>query len=119
MDCNEYQLKAHSFASYNELYSKNNNGEFTKTNFTYPVLGLTEEAGEVAGKFAKIIRDDNCIISVEKKESIIKELGDVMWMVSEIATLLNVSLVEIMQKNIDKLTSRKERGVIGGSGDDR
>ena len=59
------------------------------------------------------------ILDDERKREIIKELGDCLWFVSEIATLLNVSFEEVMQKNIDKLTSRRERGVIYGSGDNR
>lgn len=82
-------------------------------------MGLAEESGELVGKFAKAIRDNNGVIDEERKEAIIKELGDCLWFCAEIATLLNVSLEEVMQKNIEKLTSRYERGVIHGSGDDR
>lgn len=111
MTVNEYQLKAHSFADYYKP---------TQTcNYCYPVMGLTEEAGEVSGKYAKAIRDCNGVIDNERREEIIKELGDVTWFVAELCTLLNVSIEEVMQKNIDKLTSRKERNVIHGNGDNR
>ena len=111
MTVNEYQLKAHSFADY---YKPNQT-----CNYCYPVMGLTEEAGEVSGKYAKAIRDCNGVVDNERREEIIKELGDVTWFVAELCTLLNVSMEEVMQKNIDKLKSRKERNVIHGNGDNR
>lgn len=110
MTLNEYQLKAHSFAFY---YMPEG------CEYTYPALGLTEEAGEVAGKFAKAVRDEHGNISKERREAIKKELGDVCWFVAELCTLLNLSVEEVMEANIAKLSSRKERGVLSGSGDDR
>ncbi len=82
-------------------------------------MGLTEEAGEVAGKFAKIIRDKKGVITQDDKQEIAKELGDTLWMLSEIATRLDISLEYIARLNIEKLTSRLERGKINGSGDNR
>lgn len=115
---NEYQEKAHETASYpSGTVGDTNFGNRVK--YIYPALGLAEEAGEVAGKFAKAVRDDNGIIYAERKEAIEKELGDVLWFVAECCFVLNVSLEEVAQKNLDKLTSRKERGVIHGSGDNR
>ena len=118
MNPNEYQKKAHSFADYVEpiVITVDDN---ISCDYCYPVMGLTEEAGEVAGKFAKAIRDCNGVISEERKTEIVKELGDVTWFVAELCTLLNVNLEDVMQKNIDKLTSRKERNVIHGNGDNR
>ena len=107
---NDYQKEAHKFAFYMGL----ENGDYR-----YPVMGLAEESGEVSGKFAKAVRDNNGIIDEERKQAIKKELGDVCWFVSEITTLLGFTLEEVMQGNLDKLTSRKERGVLHGSGDDR
>lgn len=107
---NEYQERAHETADYLGM----NNGDYR-----YPVMGLAEEAGEVCGKFAKCVRDANGIIDGERKEAIKKELGDVCWFVSEIATILDLKLEDVMQGNLDKLTSRKERGVIHGDGDNR
>ena len=114
MNINEYQLQAHGFADYAKPVTQS-----ADCGYCYPVMGLTEEAGEVAGKFAKAVRDNNGFIDGERREAIIKELGDVTWFVAELCTLLNVSMEEVMQKNIDKLTSRRERNVIHGSGDDR
>lgn len=85
----------------------------------YLIPGLVAEAGEVAGKYAKAVRDDGGFVSVEREDAIIKELGDVLWFVALIATHLDVDLSEIATQNIEKLTSRKERGVIGGDGDNR
>ncbi len=118
MNTNEYQLAAHGFADYTMPFVSKA-GSATRIDYVYPVMGLAEEAGEVSGKFAKAVRDNGGVISEERKTEIVKELGDVCWFVAEICTLLNVSMEEVMQKNIDKLTSRKERGVIKGEGDNR
>ena len=107
---NGYQKEAHKTACYLGL---------DKKDFRYPVMGLAEEAGEVSGKFAKAVRDDDGVITRERREAIKKELGDVCWFIAEISTLLGYSLEEVMQGNLDKLASRKERGVIHGSGDNR
>lgn len=106
----DYQTKAHTTADYKGM----NEG-----NFNYPVMGLTEEAGEVSGKFAKVIRDNDGVITEEKKVEIKKELGDVCWMIAEICTVIGLDLEDVMQSNLDKLASRKARGVIHGSGDNR
>ena len=118
MNINEYQLAAHSFADYTMPFVSKGDVA-TRVDYVYPVMGLTEEAGEVAGKFAKAIRDNDGVIDNERKEAIIKELGDVCWFVAELCTLMNVSMERVMQENINKLTSRRERNVIHGSGDNR
>lgn len=110
MTAEEFQKKAHEFADY--LGAEQND-------FRYPALGLAEEAGEVAGKYAKAVRDDGAWISKERREAIGKELGDVMWFVAELATQLDFTLSQIMEGNIAKLDSRRKRGKIHGSGDDR
>lgn len=88
-------------------------------NWLYPVMLLTEEAGEVEGKFAKALRDDGGIITEERKKEIKKELGDVLWAVSQICNELSFAIEDIMEKNIEKLKDRRARGVISGSGDNR
>ncbi len=88
-------------------------------NIVYPTLGLAGEAGEVAEKVKKIIRDDGGVISDVKRAAIVRELGDVLWYVAQIATELGVSLDDVAQQNIDKLFSRRDRNMIGGSGDER
>ena len=83
------------------------------------VLGLNGEAGEVAEKMKKIIRDKNGVISDEDKQELAKELGDVMWYIAVFANDLGVPLETIAKQNLDKLHSRKTRGVLGGNGDNR
>lgn len=85
----------------------------------YVTMGLTSEAGEVAGKVKKSLRDDNGIISYERREAIIAELGDVLWYCARIAEELDASLDDVAQLNIDKLLKRKNIGTISGDGDNR
>lgn len=98
---NEYQEAAMKTAIYEDTI--------------YPVLGLAEEAGEVAGKFGKAIRDKTDLPT----EVLVKELGDVLWMLAAICRDNDLSLEYVANKNIEKLASRAQRGVLGGSGDDR
>ena len=88
-------------------------------NFIYPVLGLCGESGEIAEKIKKVIRDEGGIVSEHKREEIKKELGDVLWYISQIATELGLSLDAVAKLNIEKLRSRLERNKIFGSGDNR
>ncbi len=83
------------------------------------VLGLVGESGEVAEKFKKIIRDKQGIISEEDKAEIIKELGDILWYVNSLSTLLGSSISEVAATNLEKVLSRKARGTSRGSGDNR
>ena len=85
----------------------------------YPVLGLTGEAGEISNKVKKIFRDEEGTISVSHKAELKKELGDVLWYISQIATELDINLDDVAKLNIEKLQSRKERGVLKGDGDNR
>lgn len=87
--------------------------------FVFPVLGLAGETGEVAEKIKKVIRDHQGIIDEEKKNELVKELGDILWYLTQLATDLNISLEEIAKANLEKLKSRRERGKIHGSGDNR
>lgn len=109
MDFKEYQRESKKTA----LYPESGN------NFIYPTLGLSGESGEVADKIKKIIRDDGGHVSERKREDIKKELGDVLWYVAQLATELHLDLDDIAKANLEKLFSRKERGVLGGSGDNR
>lgn len=80
----------------------------------YPALGLAGEAGEVANKVKKMIRDGNTDL-----KAIAAELGDVLWYVAALARDLGVDLDDLANDNLNKLYDRKERGVLGGSGDKR
>ena len=86
---------------------------------TYPVLGLTGEAGEVAEHAKKAIRDDGGELTPERRAAMGKELGDVLWYLAQVATELDLDLDEIAQGNLEKLLSRQRRGVLCGSGDER
>lgn len=83
------------------------------------IMGLTGEAGEVSDKFKKVIRDKNGVLSPEDREEIIKELGDTLWYIASIARYLDAPLSEVAEKNVEKLYSRLERGVLAGNGDNR
>jgi NTP pyrophosphatase (non-canonical NTP hydrolase) len=86
----------------------------------YITLGLTGEAGEIANKVKKLIRDGADEETLEQKKiEIGYELGDVLWYCAMLAREVDINLGHIMEKNIEKLHSRKERGTLGGSGDNR
>jgi NTP pyrophosphatase (non-canonical NTP hydrolase) len=85
----------------------------------YPILGLANEAGEAAGVLKKIARDDNYVVTDDKKAKLTKELGDVLWYLSESCTVLGVTLEDLARANLEKLADRQERGVLTGSGDNR
>lgn len=83
------------------------------------LLGLSGEAGEIAEKAKKIIRDQESDFSKFDTNDLKKELGDVLWHIAVLADYFGISLEDIGDANIKKLASRLERGVIGGSGDNR
>jgi len=109
LDFNLYQKQARKTAVYP------NSGN----NFVYPTLGLTGEAGEVAEKIKKVLRDKNGLIDKNTRRELKKELGDVLWYLANLATEIDLSLEEIARTNLKKLASRKKRGKIHGSGDNR
>lgn len=108
MTIDEYQKCALETAVYPEQFK-----------VIYPALGLAGEAGEVADKIKKVIRDDEYSITDEKRKAIVMEIGDVLWYCATLAHDLGYDLDTIARMNYEKLKSRKERGKIGGSGDDR
>lgn len=110
LDINEYQHKATETAVYP--------GKGEVLGLLYVGLGLGE-AGEVQGKIKKVLRDDNGVVTPEKREAILSELGDVLWYAAQIATELDANLSDVAQANLDKLAGRKERGTLTGSGDVR
>jgi NTP pyrophosphatase (non-canonical NTP hydrolase) len=85
----------------------------------YPVLGLANEAGEVAGKIKKVFRDKGGEISAETRAALQAELGDVLWYISQVCTELEISLDEVAESNLAKLLDRQARGQIRGDGDNR
>ncbi|MCA9335000.1 nucleoside triphosphate pyrophosphohydrolase family protein [Candidatus Saccharibacteria bacterium] len=113
MNLNEYSKKALTTLSDNYAH-----GDIS-AQMMGQVLGLSDESGEVLGKFKKLLRDKQGVLEDNDKKEIMKELGDVLWYVNSVAHLLGYTLDDVAQSNIDKLASRKERGTLQGSGDNR
>ncbi|MHB1569868.1 MAG: nucleoside triphosphate pyrophosphohydrolase family protein [Solirubrobacteraceae bacterium] len=109
MNLSEYQTRSRATAVYPDA------GD----NLLYPTLGLCGEAGEVAEKIKKMVRDDGGVLSDARREALAKELGDVLWYVAQVATEAGLDLDAVAQANLVKLLSRHERGALHGSGDDR
>jgi len=105
----EYQSRSRATAVYPDAGA----------NLLYPTLGLCGEAGEVAEKIKKMVRDDDGILPDERRSALAKELGDVLWYLAQIATEADLDLDTVAEANIEKLTSRQRRNVLQGSGDDR
>jgi NTP pyrophosphatase (non-canonical NTP hydrolase) len=108
MELSEYQRASRRTASYPR-----------EASLTYPALGLAGEAGEVAEQVKKSIRDDGGEITEERRRALTKELGDVLWYTSQLATELGLELEDVARENLEKLLSRQRRGVLSGSGDER
>ncbi len=109
MNFDNYQKEARKTAIYPNM----------DKNYIYPTLGLVGEAGEIAEKIKKIIRDKNGIFDNESKLALKKELGDVLWYVSNLCSEFNFSLEDVAKTNLKKLRLRAANGSISGSGDDR
>ncbi|HWP61584.1 MAG TPA: nucleoside triphosphate pyrophosphohydrolase family protein [Candidatus Paceibacterota bacterium] len=112
MDFNEYQQLATRTSS----LSKEKGDEYA---LMYFCMGLAGEAGELIEKIKKVIRNDSGVMSNEKREQIKYELGDVLWYLSQLARMSNVSLDDVATGNIAKLADRAKRGVIKSEGDAR
>ena len=104
----QYQKQAEDFMIYPKEHK-----------ITYPILGLVSEAGEVADKYKKIIRDKNGEMSDSDRMEILKEIGDVLWYLAAVCTDIGMPLHQAALINLQKLNSRLERNVIKGSGDNR
>lgn len=110
MTFNEYQSQAITTAV-------NNQHDFNA--FVYRTLGLVGEAGEVAEKVKKIIRDKDSQVNAADKAEIIKEMGDVLWYLQALADYLEVPFDEVAEVNLHKVLDRQRRGVTHGQGDNR
>lgn len=109
MTFREYQLKAKETARFPDK----------DLIFVYTTLGLMGEAGEVAEKIKKIWRDKDKQINDSDREEIKKEMGDVLWYLSQLAEELKINFDDVAQTNLDKTKSRLDRNLLHGSGDNR
>ena len=122
MNFKEYQEKAKTTALYLDGL-KERFPELPKE--IYKILGVSYvanglgEVGEIQGKIKKLIRDCSGEIPEDKVKEISKEIGDTLWYLSLLCEELQISLQDCAEQNIEKLFSRKERGVLKGSGDNR
>jgi NTP pyrophosphatase (non-canonical NTP hydrolase) len=108
------------FVEYQEKSKQTDMGTVIKdSKIAYYALGLVDEAGEVAGKIKKLYRDYDGELTNEYKAEIKKEIGDVIWYLSQLCTKLDLSFEEVAQANMDKLLDRLERNKITGNGDNR
>jgi len=108
-DFNDYQDLAMTTAVYPQQGS----------NLAYPALGLNGEAGEVAEKVKKIIRDKGGVLDEEDRQALKKELGDVLWYVAAMCSEVGLRMGEVAELNISKLRDRQTRDRLHGSGDER
>ncbi len=108
MKMQEYQTQASKTSIYNDADV-----------IIYPALGLFSEAGEVAGKIKKVLRDKNGNFDPTEREKIADEVGDVLWYIAALCTDLNIGMETIAQRNLNKLNSRMARQMLTGSGDNR
>lgn len=107
-DFNSYQRSAAGTAIYPDNYK-----------ILYPALGLAGEAGEVANKVKKIVRDGPENMPKDWREQLASEIGDVLWYCAALASDLNLTLGQIAGQNLNKLAQRKEANTLSGSGDKR
>lgn len=108
MRASDYQLWSDKTA----LYPKD-------AGITYTVIGLANEAGECLGIVKKMMRDDNNILTEEKRDKLIAEVGDVAWYLARVCTELGIAMEDVFDLNVAKLEDRLKRDVIKGSGDNR
>lgn len=109
MNCDDYQRAALRTAR-----SKDAPDEFM-----HLVLGLVGEAGEIAEKVKKLVRDQGSDLARLDRDAMAAELGDVLWYTAVLADFLGLSLDDVARRNVDKLADRQRRAVLGGSGDTR
>lgn len=111
MNANEYQERARQTAIYPRP------GTFD--GLLYTTLGLAGEAGEVANKLKKVMRDDGSELTFEKRMLMLNEVGDVLWYAAQLCTELGVSMGAAMVTNLQKLEERQAANTLQGSGDVR
>ena len=103
LDMDKYQQQAATTAIYDKKHA-----------IIYPALGLAAEAGEVANKVKKIMRDGKL-----DRDAIADEIGDCLWYIAALCRDLNVDMETVAYNNLEKLHGRKKRGTLRGNGDKR
>jgi NTP pyrophosphatase (non-canonical NTP hydrolase) len=111
MHCTDFQIQSRAFAQYP--------GAGTTAGLSYVTLGLCGEAGEVAEKVKKLIRDDGGVMSDERRLAIRDELSDALWYLAQMHTELGLTFDDTARRNLEKLSGRRSRSALHGSGDDR
>lgn len=115
-------MAMHDFDAYQELAGTTAMYPGRGESCCYPAMGLAGEAGEVNEKVKKMVRDRMDLFaqpSDEERAKIKKELGDVLWYIAAVCHEAGLSMSDVARFNLEKLASRRERGVIHGEGDDR
>lgn len=110
MDFNTYQSAARNTA----VYPGKDEGQWM-----YPALGLAGETGEICEKLKKALRDEQGVISPERKAALRKELGDVLWYIAALCSELGLAMDDVASFNIEKLARRSANNRLHGDGDDR
>lgn len=108
MEINDYQKSALATAIYP------NDGTVS-----YLALAISGEAGELADKVKKVLRDKDGVFTEADKKALALELGDVMWYVANLSEVIGYQLSDIAQMNIEKIAGRVKRGTLHGAGDNR
>ena len=108
MNLDDYQTQAGKTAIYDDADA-----------VVYPLLGLCSEIGELHGKYKKLLRDSNGLSTPQFREEMAAELGDVLWYLAVLSQDLGQSLDRTAEMNLEKLSERKKRGTLVGSGDNR
>ncbi|OGC88792.1 hypothetical protein A2419_03510 [Candidatus Adlerbacteria bacterium RIFOXYC1_FULL_48_26] len=112
MEFNEYQ----QLASRTSILAQDD----TQYKLMLLSMGLAGESGEVIDKLKKLVNNEKCVITEEKRTALVSELGDVLWYLSELAVTLGSSLEDVAKRNVKKLEERAARGtVVVGEGDNR
>ena len=109
MECDDYQRAALRTARDKDAPDE----------FMHLVLGLVGEAGEIAEKVKKLVRDHDSDLAMLDRDDMAAELGDVLWYAAVLASFLGLSLDDVARRNLDKLADRQRRAALGRSGDNR
>lgn len=114
-----YAAQAELTAIYPTIDAHLENGGEVDLSIVYPALKLAGEAGEVAEKVGKLIRDRAGLMDKAWRLDLAKELGDVLWYLNALALELGTDLENVARLNLEKLAARVKAGTIKGSGDER